>query len=141
LDEDYELKVATCAAYDVEPEVKRDTAAKCKWTANSCATTVSKPTTCKYSCTDDPRDVFLNRLTGGRKATHKEFKDVNVVVSGDYVAARLAAMDAATYASCEVANRMLRKRSDLTEEQRRALADETVDRVYQHSTRCRYCEI
>ncbi len=56
--------MATCAAYGVE-QVKRDTAAKSKWTANSCATTVSKPTTCKYSCTDDPRDVFLSRLTGG----------------------------------------------------------------------------
>jgi hypothetical protein len=50
-------------------------------------------------------------------------------------------MDGATYASCEVANRMLCKRSDLTEDQRRALAQETVDRVYQPGTWAQYAAL
>jgi hypothetical protein len=57
------------------------------------------------------------------------------------VAARMAFADGATYASCEVANRMLCKRSDLTEDQRRALAQETVDRVYQPGTWAQYAAL
>jgi hypothetical protein len=49
-------------------------------------------------------------------------------------------MHASTYASFEVAYTMLRKRSDLTEEQRRALAEETVDRVYQQGTWAQYAD-
>jgi hypothetical protein len=37
-------------------------------------------------------------------------------------------------------DRMLRKRSDLTEDQRRALAEETVDRVYQQGTWAQYAD-
>lgn len=98
----------------------------------------AQPFTCAI-CENEVRGRHPNNSTVGPVCDTCNVAVVAARMAASFTAvARAPTMDAATIASCKLAYTMACKMSDLTEEQRLALADKTVDGVYQQGTWAQY---